>query len=383
MTPFRILIVFGTRPEAMKMAPLVKALRLREEWTSYICVTSQHQVMLNQVMNAFSLKADFDLDVMEEEQSLTSLTMRLLQRLEPVMQEVKPDLVLVHGDTTTSFVASIVASYFQIPVGHVEAGLRTTDLRSPFPEEMNRRLTGVIAQLHFAPTQRAAANLYREGKSRNQVYITGNTIIDAFATTVRKEYSHPLLQNIKDKQLVLVTAHRRESWGEAMRKMFESLRRLIDEVSSAVILFPVHLNPQVKLLAEKVLGGHERIHLIPPLCPLHFHNLLQHAHLVCTDSGGIQEEAPSFKVPVLVMRERTERPEAVEAGVAKLVGTDGECLYTEAKQLLIDRKSHENMITDHNPFGDGEAAQRICDAIAYHFGFSDVRPPCFVSSLCK
>ncbi|GBF11808.1 non-hydrolyzing UDP-N-acetylglucosamine 2-epimerase [Tepidibacillus sp. HK-1] len=375
MKKVKVMTIFGTRPEAIKMAPLVKTLQQKkEQFECIVTVTAQHRQMLDQVLDVFQIAPDYDLNIMQQRQTLTGITVRALQGLEEVMMKEKPDLVLVHGDTSTTFVGSLAAFYQQIPVGHVEAGLRTGNKYSPFPEEMNRQLTGVLADLHFAPTDWSAENLRRENKIENNIYITGNTVIDAFKTTVQKEYQHPVLEKIGSKKMVLITAHRRENLGEPMERIFRAIRRLVDTHPEIAVVYPVHLNPVVKELAIKILGHHDRIHLIDPLDVIDFHNFEARAHLILSDSGGVQEEAPSFGVPVLVLRDTTERPEGIEAGTLKLVGTEEEEIYAQAHQLLSNKEAYEQMSRAANPYGDGQASERIAEAILYHFGQQKDRP---------
>ncbi|MBL0385433.1 UDP-N-acetylglucosamine 2-epimerase (non-hydrolyzing) [Tumebacillus sp. ITR2] len=370
MEPIRVLTVFGTRPEAVKMAPLVKALeKAGDRIHSKVCVTAQHRQMLDQVLNLFEIKPDYDLDIMEPRQTLTGVSIKALAGLEKVLQEEQPHIVLVHGDTTTTFVAGLAAFYQQIAIGHVEAGLRTYDKYSPFPEEMNRQLTGVMADLHFAPTDMSKANLLQEHKPEARIFVTGNTAIDAMATTVRDTYSHEILDSLQAGQrLVFMTAHRRENLGEKMHNIFTAVRRLVEEHEDIVLVYPVHLNPAVQEPARAILGGHDRIHLIDPLDVFDTHNFMSRAYLILTDSGGIQEEAPSLGVPVLVLRDTTERPEGIEAGTLKLAGTEQEVIYSLAHELLTDEGAHEAMSIAANPYGDGQASERIVQAILYHFG---------------
>ncbi|WP_422664995.1 non-hydrolyzing UDP-N-acetylglucosamine 2-epimerase [Aneurinibacillus uraniidurans] len=375
--------VFGTRPEAIKMAPLVHELRQYEELEPFVCVTAQHRQMLDQVLEIFAIEADADLNVMKERQTLTQVTTRVLEGLDEVMKTEKPDMVLVHGDTTTTFAASLAAMYNQIPVGHVEAGLRTWNKYSPFPEEMNRQLTGVMSDLHFAPTAQAADNLKREDKPVEAIHITGNTVIDALKTTVRNDYSHPVLKEFADKKLVLMTAHRRENLGEPMARMFRAIRRLVDKHEDIAVVYPVHLNPVVQEAAAKYLGEHPRIQLIAPLDAVDFHNFMSRAHLILTDSGGIQEEAPAFGVPVLVLRDTTERPEGIKAGTLKLAGTDEETIFGLADELLSSQEAYEKMAKAANPYGDGEASRRICEAILYYFGLRTEKPELFEPGVTK
>ncbi|SDI44514.1 non-hydrolyzing UDP-N-acetylglucosamine 2-epimerase [Aneurinibacillus migulanus] len=370
--------VFGTRPEAIKMAPLVHELGQYEELEPFVCVTAQHRQMLDQVLDIFSVTPDADLNVMKERQTLTQITTRVLEGLDGVMKTEKPDMVLVHGDTTTTFAASLAALYNQIPVGHVEAGLRTWNKYSPYPEEMNRQLTGVISDLHFAPTAQAAENLKREDKRDATIYITGNTVIDALKTTVRNDYKHPVLEEFAGKKLILVTAHRRENLGEPMARMFRAIRRLVDKHEDIAVVYPVHLNPAVQEAAATYLGEHSRIQLIPPLGAVDFHNFMSRAHLILTDSGGVQEEAPAFGVPVLVLRDTTERPEGIEAGTLKLAGTDEEKIFALADELLMSQDAYDNMAKAANPYGDGEASRRICEAILHYFGLRNEKPTPFL-----
>ncbi|GIM45712.1 UDP-N-acetyl glucosamine 2-epimerase [Collibacillus ludicampi] len=369
MERVRILTVFGTRPEAIKMAPLVKALeRAGEAIDSKVCVTAQHRQMLDQVLDIFQIQPDFDLDIMEERQTLTGISVKALKGLEEVITQVKPHIVLVHGDTTTTFVAALAAFYQQVAVGHVEAGLRTFDKYSPFPEEMNRQLTGVLADLHFAPTRASAENLLRENKPAERIFVTGNTAIDAMAYTVKEDYKHPILDQMATGQrLVFMTAHRRENIGEKMRSFFRATRRLVEEHEDIVLVYPVHLNPAVQEPAHEILGGHPRIHLIDPLDVVDTHNFMARSYLILTDSGGIQEEAPSLGVPVLVLRDTTERPEGIDAGTLKLAGTDEETVYRLADHLLRDEIAHNKMAVASNPYGDGRASERIVQAILHHF----------------
>ena len=331
-----IMLVFGTRPEAIKMCPLIQELRTRKDIRTLCCVTGQHRQMLDQVLSAFHVTPDYDLSIMKDGQTLFDVTTRVMEELKNVLAEAKPDLVLVHGDTTTTFAAALTCFYMQIPVGHVEAGLRTYQLDSPFPEEFNRQAVGVVAKYHFAPTEQARQNLLRENKKPETIFVTGNTAIDALKTTVRADYQNPELEWAKGSRLILLTAHRRENLGEPMRAIFRAVRRITDEAPDIKVLYPVHMNPTIRALAQEILGGDERIRLIPPMDVVDFHNMLARSDLVMTDSGGIQEEAPSLGKPVLVLRDTTERPEGVAAGTLKLVGTDEETIYREAKRLLTD-----------------------------------------------
>lgn len=371
----KVMTIFGTRPEAIKMAPLVLELqRQNEHFESIVTVTAQHRQMLDQVLNIFNITPDYDLNIMKDRQTLIDVTTRGLQGLDQVMKEVKPDIVLVHGDTTTTFVASLAAYYNQITVGHVEAGLRTWNKYSPFPEEMNRQLTGVIADLHFAPTSVSAENLMRENKHKEAIFITGNTAIDALKTTVKDEYHHEVLDRIGNDRLILVTAHRRENLGEPMRQMFKAIKRIVTEQKDVQVVYPVHLNPVVRELASEVLGNDPRIHLIDPLDVIDFHNFAARAFLILTDSGGVQEEAPSLGVPVLVLRDTTERPEGIAAGTLKLAGVEEERIYELANELLTNPAEYEKMAKATNPYGDGNASKRIAAAIRYYFDKSEDRP---------
>ncbi|WP_284643115.1 non-hydrolyzing UDP-N-acetylglucosamine 2-epimerase [Paenibacillus silviterrae] len=378
MKKTKVITIFGTRPEAIKMAPLVKELEKHpEQIDSLVCVTAQHRQMLDQVLDIFQIKPNYDLDVMKDRQTLNEISIRVLQGLDPVFKEEKPDLILVHGDTLTTFLASYAAFLQQIQVGHVEAGLRTWNKLSPYPEEMNRQLTGVLADLHFAPTDWSAGNLRKENKSEKTIFITGNTVTDVFQYTLKEDFHHPVLEWAQGKRLVLMTAHRRESQGEPHRQIFRAVRRLADEFEDIAIVYPVHLSPAVREPAHEILGGHDRIKLIDPLDVFELHNLYPHTHMILTDSGGLQEEAPSFGVPVLVLRETTERPEGIDAGTLELVGTDEQKVYDRARALLTDRALYDRMSKSANPYGDGKASERIVDAILYHFGHTKERPEPF------
>lgn len=364
----KVLSVFGTRPEAIKMAPLVNELASRpEQFESIVTVTAQHREMLDQVLRIFKITPDYDLNIMKKSQSLAQITTTALNGLDEVMKKVEPHIVLVHGDTSTTFVAALAAYYNQVPVGHVEAGLRTWDKYSPFPEEMNRQLTGVIADLHLAPTEKAHQNLLAENKSAETIFVTGNTAIDALHTTVDEKYSHPLIDQLKQKRIVLVTAHRRENIGENLEQMFRAIKRLVETHKDIHVIYPVHLNPVVKQTSDRILGNDERISLIEPLGVTDFHNFLAKSYLILTDSGGIQEEAPSLGKPVLVLRDTTERPEGVEAGTLKLAGTDEETIFEMANELLTNKEAYEQMAKSVNPYGDGKASARIGDAIVSYF----------------
>lgn len=373
----KVMTIFGVRPEAIKMAPLILELeRHSDVIESIVCVTAQHRQMLDQVLEVFGINPDYDLDVMKDRQTLNEITIRVLQGLEPVLSEAKPDLVLVHGDTLTTFLASYSAFLQQIKVGHVEAGLRTWNKLSPYPEEMNRQLTGVIADLHFAPTDWSASNLRKENKSEEQIYITGNTVTDVFQYTVKPDFTHPVLNWAAGKRLILMTAHRREAQGEPHRQIFRAVKRIADEFEDIAIVYPVHPSPAVREPAQEILGNHPRIKLIDPLDVVELHNFYPHTHLILTDSGGLQEEAPSYGVPVLVLRETTERPEGIEAGTLELVGMEENDVYNRAHALLSDRALYEKMSQAANPYGDGQASKRIVEAILHHFGKS-ARPEAF------
>lgn len=360
--------IFGTRPEAIKMAPLVLELNKRDsEFESIVTVTAQHREMLDQVLEIFKITPDYDLNIMKQKQTLVEITNRTLEGLDKIMKEVQPDIVLVHGDTSTTFAASLAAFYNQITIGHVEAGLRTWNKYSPFPEEMNRQLTGVMTDLHFSPTEKSKQNLLDENKPEERIFVTGNTAIDALKTTVDKSYSHPILEKIGSNRLVLMTAHRRENLGENMQQMFRAIKRLVETHDDIHVVYPVHLNPVVQQTADEILGNHDRIQLIKPLDVVDFHNFAANSHLILTDSGGVQEEAPSLGVPVLVLRDTTERPEGIEAGTLKLAGTDEDTIFNLANKLLTDQMEYETMAKAQNPYGDGEASRRIADEIKNYF----------------
>ena len=359
----KILLVFGTRPEAIKMCPLVNELKTREGIKTIVCVSGQHRQMLDQVLEAFHVVPDYDLSIMKDRQTLFDITTNILDRIKAVLEEVKPDVVLVHGDTSTTFVTALACFYMQIPVGHVEAGLRTNDIYSPYPEEFNRQAVSIISRYNFAPTEQARQNLLSEGKRPESIFVTGNTAIDALRTTVREDYSHPELVWASDSRLILITAHRRENLGEPMNNMFLAIRRVMDEHTDVKAIYPIHMNPIVRKTADEFLGGDDRIHIIEPLDVLDFHNFLARCFLVLTDSGGIQEEAPSLGKPVLVMRNTTERPEGIAAGTLKLVGTDEEVIYRSFKQLLEDNEEYARMSNACNPYGDGFASKRIADIL--------------------
>ena len=376
--PIKVMTIFGTRPEAIKMAPLVLELeKYPEDFETIVTVTAQHRQMLDQVLDIFGIEPDYDLNIMKDRQTLTDVTTKGLEGLDKVMKEVKPDIVLVHGDTTTTFIASLAAFYNQIAVGHVEAGLRTWNKYSPFPEEMNRQLTGVLADIHFAPTAKAEANLIQENKKKDTIFVTGNTAIDALKTTVKSDYQHEILTKVGNDRLILLTAHRRENLGEPMRNMFRAIKRIVEELKDVQVVYPVHLNPDVREIAGEILGDNERIHLIEPLDVIDFHNFVARAHLILTDSGGVQEEAPSLGVPVLVLRDTTERPEGIEAGTLKLAGVEEERIYRLTKELLTDPHEYEKMAKAVNPYGDGEASRRIAEAVRYYFKRTSQKPDRF------
>ncbi len=358
-----VMLVFGTRPEAIKMCPLVNELKKREGIRTVVCVTGQHRQMLDQVLAAFQVEPDYDLSIMKEKQTLFDITTNILSRIKDVLEEVKPDVVLVHGDTSTTFVTALACFYLQIPVGHVEAGLRTYNIYSPYPEEFNRQAVSIISKYNFAPTELSKNNLIREGKAEDSIYITGNTAIDALKTTVRQDYSHPELEWAKDSRLILITAHRRENLGEPMHNMFRAIRRVMEEHPNVKAIYPIHMNPVVRQAAEEELSGCDRIRIIEPLEVLDFHNFLARSYMILTDSGGIQEEAPSLGKPVLVMRDTTERPEGIAAGTLKLVGTDENVIYENFKLLLEDATAYNAMAQAANPYGDGFACQRIADIL--------------------
>ncbi|MGE4483486.1 MAG: non-hydrolyzing UDP-N-acetylglucosamine 2-epimerase [Oscillospiraceae bacterium] len=359
----KIMVVFGTRPEAIKMCPLVKELKARPNVQIIVCVTGQHREMLRQVLDVFDVEPDFNLDIMREGQTLFDVTVNVLSGMKKIMEDTKPDVVLVHGDTSTTFASALAAFYLQIPVGHVEAGLRTYDIFSPYPEEYNRQAVGIVAQYNFAPTDTARQNLLREGKKPGTIYVTGNTAIDALKTTVRKDFTHPELDWAKGSRLIMLTAHRRENLGDPMRHIFRAIRRVTEEFPDIKVLYPIHMNPLVREAANEVLGGCGRIKLIEPLEVLSFHNFLARSYLILTDSGGIQEEAPSLGKPVLVLRDTTERPEGIAAGTLKLAGTDEETIYCEFRELLTNKVLYDAMSTASNPYGDGFASRRIADVL--------------------
>lgn len=379
MKKIKVMTIFGTRPEAIKMAPLVKELEKQSDrFESIVTVTAQHRQMLDQVLNIFDIKPDYDLNVMKDRQTLSQITANVLMGLESVMLEAKPDIVLVHGDTTTTFAAAISAFYHNIKVGHVEAGLRTWNKYSPFPEEINRQVTDVISDLYFAPTTQSEINLLKENHDKNAVFITGNTAIDALQHTVREDYENGILNSIPEEhKIILMTMHRRENQGKPMEQVFRAIRQVVDEYPDIEIIYPVHLNPVVQELANAHLGDHKRIHLVAPLDVIDFHNVAARSYMIMSDSGGVQEEAPSMGIPVLVLRDTTERPEGVEAGTLKLVGTETKDVIEAMTELLDNSALHKKMSEAKNPYGDGKASQRILDCIAYEFGCMDQRPEDF------
>jgi UDP-N-acetylglucosamine 2-epimerase (non-hydrolysing) len=365
----KVLTIFGTRPEAIKMAPVIHELnKYKDKIESIVAVTAQHREMLDQVLKVFNIKPDYDLNIMKDRQSLTSITTLVLNGIDEIIKKEHPNLILVHGDTTTTFAASLSAFYNQVLIGHVEAGLRTYNKNSPYPEEINRQLTGNLADIHFAPTVQAEKNLIRENKSRESIFVTGNTAIDALKLTVSASYSHELFEKIGNDRLILVTAHRRENLGQPMINIFRAIKRLVNEHKDIQVVFPVHLNPLVQEAAKKILGNDARIHLIHPLDVIDFQNFAARSYLILTDSGGVQEEAPSLGVPVLVLRETTERPEGIKAGTLKLAGTNETNIFSMAHELLTDTQVYQKMAKASNPFGDGEASRRIVETILYRFG---------------
>ncbi|WP_282067939.1 non-hydrolyzing UDP-N-acetylglucosamine 2-epimerase [Bacillus pumilus] len=377
MKTLHVMTVFGTRPEAIKMAPLVLELKKHPQIKSSVTVTAQHRQMLDQVLKAFDIQPDHDLNIMKERQTLSEITSNALLKLDQLFQEEKPDIVLVHGDTTTTFAGSLAAFYHQISVGHVEAGLRTHNKYSPFPEELNRLMTGSIADIHFAPTHEAKQNLLTENKKEETIFVTGNTAIDALQTTVTEQYQHPILEKIGTDKMILLTAHRRENLGQPMKNMFRAIRRVVEEFEDAQVVYPVHLNPAVRDAAQTEFSDLDRVHLIEPLEVVDFHNFAAASHFILTDSGGVQEEAPSLGKPVLVLRDTTERPEGVKAGTLKLAGTDENTIYKMAKELLVDQKEYDNMSKASNPYGDGQASKRIVEMLLYQYGLTNTKPMSF------
>lgn len=358
-----VMLVFGTRPEAIKMCPLVNELKTRKGIKTVVCVTGQHRQMLDQVLDVFNVVPDYDLSIMKDKQTLFDITTNILNRIKTVLEETKPDVVLVHGDTSTTFVTALACFYLQIPVGHVEAGLRTYNIYSPYPEEFNRQAVSIISRYNFAPTELSKQNLLREGKKAETIYVTGNTAIDALKTTVKPNYTHPELVWAKGSRLIIITAHRRENLGEPMHHMFRAIRRIMDEHNDVKAIYPIHMNPIVRQEADEELSGCDRIHIIEPLEVVDFHNFLAQSYMILTDSGGIQEEAPSLGKPVLVMRDTTERPEGIKAGTLKLVGTDEQTIYDNFKELLENKESYDAMAHASNPYGDGLACKRIADIL--------------------
>lgn len=355
----KILLVFGTRPEAIKMCPLVNELKKNKDLIIKVCVSGQHREMLDQVLKVFNVKPDYDLSIMKDKQTLFDVTINILDKIKNILKDIKPDVVLVHGDTSTAFVTALACFYLQIPVGHIEAGLRTYDIYSPYPEEFNRQAIGIIAKYNFAPTEMSRENLLNEGKKADFIFVTGNTAIDALKTTVRDDYNHPELEWANDSKMIMLTAHRRENLGQPMHHMFRAIRRIIDEYDDVKVIYPIHMNPVVRNAATKELGDSNRIHIIEPLDVVDFHNFLARSYMILTDSGGIQEEAPSLGKPVLVMRDTTERPEGIEAGTLKLVGTNEEQIYESFKELLEDSEKYNEMAHAVNPYGDGNACKKI------------------------
>ena len=359
----KVMLVFGTRPEAIKMCPLVNELKTRKSLETIVCVTGQHRQMLDQVLEAFQVEPDYDLSIMKDRQTLFDVTTNILNKIKGVLEKEKPDVVLVHGDTSTTFVTALACFYLQIPVGHVEAGLRTYNIYSPYPEEFNRQAVGIVSQFNFAPTELSKNNLLKEGKKEETIFVTGNTAIDALKTTVREDYVHPNLDWASDSRLIMITAHRRENLGEPMKHMFRAIRRVMDEHPDVKAIYPIHMNPVVREIADSILGDDDRIRIIEPLEVLDFHNFLNRSYMILTDSGGIQEEAPSLGKPVLVMRDTTERPEGIAAGTLKLVGTEEETIYQNFKSLLENEDEYEKMSKASNPYGDGFACKRIADIL--------------------
>lgn len=359
----KVMLVFGTRPEAIKMCPLVNELKTRKQLETVVCVTGQHRQMLDQVLDAFQVEPDYDLSIMKDRQTLFDVTTNILNKIKEVLEKEKPNVVLVHGDTSTTFVTALACFYLQIPVGHVEAGLRTYNIYRPYPEEFNRQAVSIISQFNFAPTELSKNNLLKEGKKEETIFVTGNTAIDALKTTVRDNYSHPDLEWASDSRLIMITAHRRENLGEPMKHMFKAIRRVMDEHPDVKAIYPIHMNPVVREIADGILGDDDRIRIIEPLEVLDFHNFLNRSYMILTDSGGIQEEAPSLGKPVLVMRDTTERPEGIAAGTLKLVGTEEETIYQNFKSLLENKDEYEKMSKASNPYGDGFACKRIADIL--------------------
>ncbi|WP_017549612.1 non-hydrolyzing UDP-N-acetylglucosamine 2-epimerase [Salinicoccus carnicancri] len=373
----KIMTIFGTRPEAIKMAPLVLELEKDPELEPIVVVTAQHREMLDQVMDIFGITADFDLNIMKQGQTLSEVTGRVIEGLESVIKEAEPDMILVHGDTTTTFAGSLAAFYNEVDIGHVEAGLRTYNKYSPFPEEMNRQMTGVLADLHFSPTDQSRENLLKENKDETYISVTGNTAIDALKTTVNEEYKSEIIEKHKDKKVILLTAHRRENIGMPMENIFSAVREIVEEFDDVTVVYPIHKNPKVREIAAKYLSDHDRIEIIEPLDVFDFHNFAAKSHIILTDSGGVQEEAPSLGKPVLVLRDTTERPEGVEAGTLKLAGIQKENIYNMTKELLTEDEMYERMASAANPYGDGRASERICENIKYYYEILNEKPKSF------
>lgn len=373
----KIMTIFGTRPEAIKMAPLVLELKKDPELEPVVVVTAQHREMLDQVLEIFDITTDYDLDIMQQEQTLSEVTGRVVEGLESVIKEAQPDMILVHGDTTTTFTGSLAGFYNEVDIGHVEAGLRTNNKYSPFPEEMNRQMTGVLADLHFSPTDNSRDNLLNENKDETYISVTGNTAIDALETTVNKDYKNDIIDKHKDKKVILLTAHRRENIGMPMENIFSAVREIVEEFDDVTVVYPIHKNPKVREIASKYLADHDRIEIIEPLDVFGFHNFAAKSHIIMTDSGGVQEEAPSLAKPVLVLRDTTERPEGVQAGTLKLAGIQKENIYNLTRELLTDGEIYEGMAQASNPYGDGTASKRICENIKYYYGIIEEKPKSF------
>ena len=373
----KIMLVFGTRPEAIKMCPLVNELKRREDFETVVCVTGQHRQMLDQVLETFEVIPDYDLSIMKDKQTLFDITTNILNKIKSVLEKEQPDVVLVHGDTSTTFVTALACYYFQIPVGHVEAGLRTYNIYSPYPEEFNRQAVSIISQYNFAPTEKSKENLIKEGRDASRIWVTGNTVIDALKTTVREDYSHPELEWAKGSRLIFITAHRRENLGQPMHNMFRAIRRVMDEHADVKALYPIHMNPVVRQAAKEELGDLDRIHIIDPVEVFDCHNIMAQSYMILTDSGGIQEEAPALGKPGLVLRDTTERPEAVEAGTVRLVGTDKDAVHAAAHELLSDAAAYKLMSNSVNPYGDGKASERIIQALRHEFLGDPNRPERF------
>lgn len=373
----KIMTIFGTRPEAIKMAPLVLELKKDPELEPVVVVTAQHREMLDQVLGIFGIEPDYDLNIMKTGQTLSEVTGRVIEGLENIIKKAGPDMILVHGDTTTTFAGSLAAFYNEVAIGHIEAGLRTYNKYSPFPEEMNRQMTGVLADLHFAPTATSKRNLLAENKHEERISVTGNTAIDALETTVDEDYKSGIIEKHQEKKVILLTAHRRENIGEPMENIFSAVRDIVEEFNDVTVVYPIHKNPKVREIAAKHLSGHERIEIIEPLDVLDFHNFAAKSHIIMTDSGGVQEESPSLGKPVLVLRDTTERPEGVAAGTLKLAGIEKEHIYKMTKDLLIEDSLYDEMSLASNPYGDGKASKRICDNIKYYYGIQNDKPAGF------